>query len=304
MVFPRFPTTVVSENLHTDNLDISWLNEYSSINNINKNYCREPMEKIDVHFVYINEHSYIEKIIKETHDILLADSLSPTPNDVSSLQYVIPKERVLHMILSKQISTPYSKYKLIDTLVYNVDLEPEHIQTFSQKSTDNKNNHGNFLQVLPLIDDIVISPSIFIFHSLNSVFFIFQEFVHDLDHLFDKSNESSTTPSAMLRNASQLAQSAHQGVQSLQTPSILRSNISGSLQTNDSQLIRLSSPEISKLKPILKQMNTDTEHVAFVNLTNKPKQTKKVRIFIPDKKKIQIHSSTQKSLQSLRVISP
>jgi hypothetical protein len=155
-----------------DDLDISWLNEHSSIHDIQKNYCREPMNKINVSFVYINEHSYIEKMINETHDIVVDDSLAEP-------RFIIPKERVLHMIQTKKRSNPYSKYKLLDMLLYNVDLEPEQIQSFSKTMV--VANDKQFLHVLPLFDDIVISPSIFIFHSLNSLFFIFKEYVHDFN---------------------------------------------------------------------------------------------------------------------------
>ena len=57
-------------------------------------------------------------------------------------------------------------------MLYLVDLEPEHIQSFS-KNTDS--NASQFLKVLPPIEDISIYPSIFIFHKLNAIYFIYHE---------------------------------------------------------------------------------------------------------------------------------
>jgi hypothetical protein len=226
----------------SDNLDISWLNEYSSINDIHEQYCREPMKEINVFFVYINEHSYIEKIINEKHGVV-----ETAVEGGSAPRYIIPKEHVLHMIQSKKISTPYSKYKLMDTLVYNVDLESDHIQSYSKLSMNDQNNK-QFFRVLTLIDDIVLPPSIFIFHSLNSVFFIFQEYVHT----FHK------PPSAPYGN---------DGVQSL-TYDLLRN--SGSLQ-----------PEVP-IKPILKKTNVDEhghlqKHTKKVRITIPEKDTNQPR---------------------------
>jgi len=80
----------------------------------------------------------------------------------------------LKLIQSKKLFTPDSKYKLIDILKYNVELEPENIQSYSKTENIVEKSAG-FFKVLPIIDDIVISPSIFIFHGINAIYFIFQE---------------------------------------------------------------------------------------------------------------------------------
>jgi hypothetical protein len=64
------------------------------------------------------------------------------------------------------------KYKLLDIIVYNVDLEAQYIQEFVQ---NDDMDTGRFFKICPIVDDIVIMPSIFIFHSLNAIYFVFQE---------------------------------------------------------------------------------------------------------------------------------
>lgn len=138
-----------------DDLDISWIDEQSKLHNIEQNYCREPMESISIHFIYINLEKNIEKVSSDTIDIF---------------NNTITKERILQLIQHNK-SIHHSRYRLLDILVYNVDLEPNHIQEFVYGDLDN----NRFFKVFSIVEDIVISPSIFIFHSLNSIYFVFQE---------------------------------------------------------------------------------------------------------------------------------
>jgi hypothetical protein len=54
--------------------------------------------------------------------------------------------------------------------MFLVDLEPSQVQAFSQSEVS-----AQFITPLPLIEDIVVSPSIFIFHDMNAVYFLFEE---------------------------------------------------------------------------------------------------------------------------------
>jgi len=142
-----------------DDLDTSWIQEEEKLETIEKNYRQEPMENIDIFFLYINADDYIEKIICENH------SLS---------EIVLKKEYILHLIQSKKRTLNNRRYKFIDMLLYNIDLGPEHIQTFSNTEVNEENARG-FLKTYPIVDDVTISPSIFIFHNINSLFFLFKE---------------------------------------------------------------------------------------------------------------------------------
>ena len=163
-------------------MDTSWLNEYESISNIERNYCREEMSEIDVFFVY-STGSLIEHIINDKIELV---------------DMKIGREQLLQMIQNKKGRDSQGrdsqgrdsqgrdsqgrdsqgrdsqgrdsrKYQLMDILVYNVDLEPENIQKYA------KSGSGSFLKVLPIVDEIVLLPSIFIFHSLNAIYFMFKE---------------------------------------------------------------------------------------------------------------------------------
>jgi hypothetical protein len=145
-----------------DDLDMSWIDEQERIQNIQKNYYREPMESVNTYFIYINQNQYIDKILCEKYDL--------ENNNGCSL---LNKEKLLQIIQNKKIKTLNTRYKLIDILQYNIELEPEHIQTFINGEPDPSSQ--KILKNISVFDEIVFSPSIFIFHGINCLYFIFQE---------------------------------------------------------------------------------------------------------------------------------
>jgi hypothetical protein len=145
-----------------DDLDMSWINEQERIQNIQSNYYREPMETVNMCFIYINQNQYIDKILCEKYDLEVVSSGS-----------LLNKESLLKIIQTKKIKTLNTKYKLIDILQYHVDLEPEHIQTFINGQPDPSSQ--KIFKNISVFDEIVFSPSIFIFHGINCLYFILQE---------------------------------------------------------------------------------------------------------------------------------
>ena len=148
--------------MDNDDLDMSWINQQERIQNIQTNYYREPMETVNTYFIYINQNQYIDKILCEKYDL-----------DINNDGSLLTKETILKIIQNKKIKTLNTRYKLIDILQYHVDLEPEHIQTFINGEPDPSSQ--KILKNISVFDEIVFSPSIFIFHSINCLYFIFQE---------------------------------------------------------------------------------------------------------------------------------
>jgi len=140
------------------NLDVSWIAEQQRIQNIETNYCREPVTDIQIYSLYINKNSYIDKITRKKHNII---------------DNVLTRDAVLGIIQNNK-RMDSKKYKLMDVLLYHVDLEPQHIQTYSQTNNIPASSKS-FFKVLPIVDEIHIPHSIFIFHSLSSVFFMYKE---------------------------------------------------------------------------------------------------------------------------------
>ncbi len=144
-----------------DDLDISWTQEYDKEMHIDENLHREPMNEIKTLFVYIDKHSSIYRVVLENMvlEILKEDKKG------------IPNNKVLQIVQQKKVFEN-KKYKLIDILSYCVDIEAENIQKYTNQI---KEEISIPLKVLTIFNDIIIPDSIFIFHPVNTLYFIFKE---------------------------------------------------------------------------------------------------------------------------------
>jgi hypothetical protein len=147
--------------------DTDWIEEQEKMQNIEMNYQREHLKSINVFFIYVNRNNNVEKIIREKEPLVWY------PTRKSSL---LSKEKILELIQTRKIYTPDSKYKFEDVLSWNVDIEPENIETYSNIDFDKNSDYSPYLKVLSFVGDIYIPDSIFIFHETNSLFFIFKEY--------------------------------------------------------------------------------------------------------------------------------
>ena len=146
-----------------DELDMSWLEEQEKLNNIETIYNREPIKSINLFFIYVNKDKSVDEIIQEKHVLQQPGSL-------------LSKEILLQYIQSKKRYTDKTKYKFQDVALFNVDIEPEHVQAYSTTDATVENSK-QYLKVLPFSADIHVADSIFVFHETASLFFIFQEVV-------------------------------------------------------------------------------------------------------------------------------
>jgi len=161
---------------------MKWIEQQERILQTHECYSREPMESILCYFVYVNLENSIEKVTSERID------LSGSRGDGSKA--VISSEQVLQLIQSNRISTPTTKYIFQESFLYYVDLESENLQQFIQ-GDNYVDISKRFLQVLPLLDDIVVPTSIFVFHHLNSLYFLFKEVV----------NKQTAAPKSILKGS-------------------------------------------------------------------------------------------------------
>lgn len=143
-------------------LDMSWIHETKKLQEINHNYFKEPISEIEIFFIYINPNDYIDKISSEIYDLTITNNESILQNDF--FIQLIDKHKFINT----------TKYKVLDVLLYNVDLTPENIQFYSQNENLMESS-SKFLQPLSILHDFVIPPSIFIFHKINSIFVILKE---------------------------------------------------------------------------------------------------------------------------------
>lgn len=188
---PVFKGSVPAQDMSSepDSLDTSWILETERCHNIHSNPTRELVDNIIIHYIYINKYAYIEKIVTEEESLDV---------DTESGFSVLSKENILKKIQSKKILTPTSKYKLLDILSFVVDILPEHVQDFCQSDLSGTSfGETNFFKVLPIFNNIVVEKSIFVFHNIHRLYFIFQE--------VDLSHDHRTTLKSILKPESDTA---------------------------------------------------------------------------------------------------
>lgn len=157
----------INENNDDDNdcLDTSWIQQENLLQNIQKNYSREPVNNIRGIFIYINQNYYINKIIREVIQLQV---------DPDNNYSYLTTNSLLKIIQTKKIRTPISKYKFSNIITNIIDIESEQIQSFS-KIPDDKLTETSFFKHVSITDNIIIQPSIFIFHNINTIYFFFNE---------------------------------------------------------------------------------------------------------------------------------
>jgi hypothetical protein len=152
--------------MEDETLDMNWINQEEKKISMNYGFIREPMKKIRIHFVYVHQNS-VNKV--HTEDYVLMDEDSVADN-VETPQ-VIPNVNIIQLIESHK-NMDGNKYKLNDLLLFNVTLESEEIQKYI---LGEEMYNSKFLKSISVVQNIVIEPSIFIFHKTNAIYFIFKE---------------------------------------------------------------------------------------------------------------------------------
>lgn len=135
-------------------MDISWLLEQERLENLQKKCEREYFSTIEFISIYINTEMEIETIEKETMDI----------NDTR----ILTKELLTEWSIQKQKYTPKSIFEMKEMLWFHVDIEADQLQKINETNT-------SFLKPYLSLEEIKITPAIFIFHSLTTLIFIYYE---------------------------------------------------------------------------------------------------------------------------------
>jgi len=147
--------------------DEKWLQEQWKLLSIKNNYKREPLEYINLHFCYVDAENSIVNLKTEKHTFSETQMISETE---------------LFAIIEEKKHDANINYVFSELSLFLVDLEPENIQTIEPSK-------AQFFKTMPFISDIAIPPSIFIFHPLNSVFFLFKRRKSNLKQSGTKSNK-------------------------------------------------------------------------------------------------------------------
>jgi hypothetical protein len=137
-------------------LDIKWVEENEKIDSLYKDFYKEDVTFINMHYIYINTSNEIERIKEDKYFL-------PNKN-------LVTKDEVISIIHTNSKSQN-KKYSILSILKYNISLEPEQIPFYLKK----KYKQVSFLNSLRNICDIHFEKTIHMFHDLNDLYFLFYE---------------------------------------------------------------------------------------------------------------------------------
>lgn len=144
-----------------EDLDISWLEEHEKEIQIDKNYKKEKIEKIQTKYIYINSNNEIEKIEENFTNV--------------DYQGIISKNKLIDIVQKRRNIFSEKKYSLFDILTYIIDLDSKSVQIYSKTQNIDDENSKQFLKKHTIFNDIILPDSISIFNKINTLYFIFKE---------------------------------------------------------------------------------------------------------------------------------
>lgn len=146
---------------------MSWVLDEERLLNIKEYYNREMFSSISAHYIYINDNDYIDNI--KCEEVFFNW-------DVSKNVGIIPNNILLKLIEEKK-KCGNNTYTFEEGSLFNITLEPDDIQSYSETdySKNDISDRQCFLKPFTVLDDLHLKPTIFIFHELNSLYFIFRQ---------------------------------------------------------------------------------------------------------------------------------
>jgi hypothetical protein len=160
--------------MEIDKLHLDWFEIQKRLSaDIHGKYIKENMTSINIHYIFIDSKSDIFSIVTEKEELSNSSTIS--------------KERILQLIQYKR-NFHNVKYRLDELLIYNVNLEPNNIQTYTNDIS------LNFLEPIIFVDSIKIPPTLFIFHQINCLFIIYNEVLNS-PHINKTKKKMSLRPS-------------------------------------------------------------------------------------------------------------
>lgn len=142
-----------------DILDTSWIDEEEQLLDKN-NYKTKCLENIKVCFVFLNNDGICTLVHKNTLPLYIPPEMSYSKLDKN--------------ILNEQIKLHQtSNYELIDLQLFYIPIHEHNLQSFC-KTILNENNTQPYLMAVSLDEDIVLEPTIHLFHDIYTLYVFFK----------------------------------------------------------------------------------------------------------------------------------
>jgi hypothetical protein len=142
---------------HTKYMDPTelWIKEQERFLSADKNYQREPVEYINIYFCFVDLSDSIVKVDVEKYLFSSSD----------------PDTRIIGESILLQKVEKLRQYKFQEMMLFHVGLESTDMHNYARSKT----NEYNFVETFPVIRDIYVPPSIFIFQPVNYLLVLMKE---------------------------------------------------------------------------------------------------------------------------------
>ena len=131
---------------------MDWITDTQRLISITQTCLREELLYISLVFLYIDKNKETTSIKKDTLEF-------------GTRVRQISKEKILELIETNK----KEKYILRDNFLFHIPIEPESISLFHEDT------YKHYWTSCPLGKDVELPPSIFIFHPVNTIYFIYYE---------------------------------------------------------------------------------------------------------------------------------
>jgi len=158
-------------------MDDNWVQELERISTLSQNALKEFALDIPVTILYVNRNNELKQ---KVHDKM---TLHNTDNKTFATKEVLLKKMCQYKKFGEN-----SKYVCKELMLFHVPIEPEQIVHLANGAFEPK----RFFHTFPVTDSIEIEPSIFVFHQINQLYFLFQEVVA-LKSCLKKENKDGLT---------------------------------------------------------------------------------------------------------------
>jgi len=132
----------------------AWVEEQNKLLNMQINHKREPLKYVKLHFCYVGANDTILSIETKKH--------------VFDQDQQLVSEATILNIIDNHKKSANIHFTFQELSMFHVDLEPENINSLDPAKT-------TFFKTFPFVSDVQFSNSIFIFHPINCLFFVFKQ---------------------------------------------------------------------------------------------------------------------------------
>ena len=137
---------------------MDWITDAQRLYSTSQTSLREALPYISLVFMYIDKNKQMTSFHKDTFRL---------DSSLHQQQIVVLSKDVLAGIIE---SNKKDAYSLKNSFLFHIPIEPEVVSFYHEDSYK-----SSWTPVYPLLADITLPPSIFIFHPFNTLYFIYNE---------------------------------------------------------------------------------------------------------------------------------